>query len=654
MLNPKYSALAVALTVMLITFLAYASQLFVLELDTRQFYIFNTLVGCIWITYARCMFTDPGSVPDRWQPSWQKLDNFGDGGDGDDVAGGNNDEEGSSSDGDDDAKDAAVREQAKPDKNGRIWSNADCRWCKRCKKWKPARAHHCKTCQRCILLMDHHCPWTFNCVGYRTWPHFIRFLSFVIASCSYLQKFLFVKAYEVYQSRDLPAYLGPSLQQLMLLGILLLVNTITDFAIIVLWIRIISNIIEGYTTIEWWEQERHSSLARRKTVRRQAYPFDIGFYDNLCLFMDGGILVWWCPFLPNRKVEEGAPFGGGLRYEVNGFEKSWLAWPPPDPEKFGIQERRHQQKELENGPWTRGEYDVSDVAAFRRRQREDMKRFKRQDDDDENDSDDEAQRIGRDEDLLDSYLDTGYGSLAMADNYYDERQRQEQIQKKWRNDEGDTLADYGVDEDADMLNDEDKSHHLPHASVHLPADNACFLFLTGEDFATSELESQAIQSIKLCEGLSRARGIVFLRGGDKGATHSTVQTILNYSLRESDSRPFMLLLSKVEDLVPTLEAFLQDFRSQKAAQKDRKSQLQNASMLRNLNLVGKATTHTYISENTVYGLLEAFPSMASYSEACLHSNAKEQLVRVLMIDGYEGDGGREIDSLVEFWHRNHA
>lgn len=152
--------------------------------------------------------------------------------------------------------------------------------------------------------------------------------------------------------------------------------------------------------------------------------------------------------MPNRKVGEERAYGGGLRYEVNGFEKSWLAWPPPDPEKFGIQERRHQQKELESGPWTRGEYDMSDIRAFRRRQREDMKRFQR----DSDDEDDEAQRTGRDEeDLLDSYLDTGYGNL--TDTYYDERKWQEQ--RKWKNEEGESLADYGVDEEADMLDDED-------------------------------------------------------------------------------------------------------------------------------------------------------------------------------------------------------
>ncbi|KAF3168419.1 Palmitoyltransferase [Orbilia oligospora] len=420
MLNPKYSLIAVGFTVCLITFLAYGSQLFILELSTREFWIFNTLVGGIWVTYFRCIVTDPGGVPNGWQPSWQGIDSFG-GGEDEEEEGGDG-EGGSSSDDDDDedggGKKGGVREQVKPD---------------------------------------------------RTWPHFIRFLSFVIAACSYLETFLVSKCLEIWRYRDLPAYLGPSTSNLILLVVLLLANTLTDFAIIVLWIRIIANITEGYTTIEWWEQERHNALVRRKVVRRQLYPFDIGIYSNICLFMNGGVFTWWFPFLPNRAVGEGGTGGngGGLRYEVNGFEKTWLSWPPPDPEKFGINERRHMQKEMEGGPWTTGEYDVSDVSAFRRRQREDMKRRGYQKgDDDKDDYASEGEEEGgrdvdnykRDEDLLDSYLDStagGYEGRGIEGTYYDERKRQEEIKKKWRNEEGERLADYGVDEDADVLDDED-------------------------------------------------------------------------------------------------------------------------------------------------------------------------------------------------------
>ncbi|KAJ6262738.1 hypothetical protein Dda_1295 [Drechslerella dactyloides] len=723
MLNPKYSAAAVAATVLLITFLAYASQLFVLTLDERQFWVFNALVGCIWVNYARCIFTDAGGVPGNWQPSWQKLESFGGDSDGQED-GDDNDEDdesccGVSSGGEvKGGGKAGARVQVGPDASGRIWGNADCRWCKRCKKWKPARAHHCKTCQKCVLLMDHHCPWTFNCVGYRTWPHFLRFLTFVIAACSYLETFLVAQCLDVYRARNMPAYLGPSLQQLMLLVFLLLFNTLTDVSIIVLWLRIAANIVEGYTTIECWEQERHAALVKRKAVRRQAFPFDVGVYENLSLFMGGGILTWLLPVLPSRSVGEGndASGGGGLRYEINGYEKSWLAWPPPDPEKFGIHERRHVQREMQSGPWTRGEYDVNDVHAFRRRQREDMKRFQAATDDaaDEYASDGENSNERKklaSEDMLDSYLDSGYG---MADAYYDDRQqqqRQEQTstntRKRWRNEEGDTLADYGVDEDADVLGEEDsvplaellrrrrekqallqgykvtmysaslrrkspwsaaiaglstsavlgnvkESFHLPHASLNLSGDDVCFVFLDCEDVATDELAALAIRRVKLCESLARSRGILLLRTLDDRTIFDTLQRRLQSEFGEPAARsPFLLPLSNVEDLVPVLESFVRELRAQKSVQAERNEALRRARMLRSLNLLGKAVTHTNITEHAVYGIAEAFPGMAAYSEACLDVNARRGLAALLTVDERDDiRGQRLVDSLVDFWQQN--
>ena len=57
---------------------------------------------------------------------------------------------------------------------------------------------------RCIPKMDHHCPWTFNCVSYSTFPHFIRFLLYAVASMCYLQYFLASFAIAIWHKRDLP------------------------------------------------------------------------------------------------------------------------------------------------------------------------------------------------------------------------------------------------------------------------------------------------------------------------------------------------------------------------------------------------------------------------------------------------------------------
>src|SRR5437764_805784 len=121
-------------------------------------------------------------------------------------------------------------------------------------------------------------PWINNCVGFRNWPHFMRFLFYTVATTAYLQYKLLEKCW--------------------------------------------------------------------------------------------GIFGWLWPLGRNRKVGEHVRDGGGLRYEVNGFEKPWLVWPPPDPEKFGFRERARRTEELKRGPWTMDGVEIDNVEAFRRRQRE--------------------------------------------------------------------------------------------------------------------------------------------------------------------------------------------------------------------------------------------------------------------------------------------
>lgn len=96
--------------VALISFLAYGSQILFRHiepyaLEQKQVFIFNALVGCIWITYTQACFTNPG-----WTPPAQNLYH-------------SNSEQSPS-------------------------SNKTPRWCRKCKALKPPRAHHCKICQR--------------------------------------------------------------------------------------------------------------------------------------------------------------------------------------------------------------------------------------------------------------------------------------------------------------------------------------------------------------------------------------------------------------------------------------------------------------------------------------------------------------------------
>ena len=110
------SQLALPGVSLLIALLAYGSQILFQyiepsPLDRRQAIIFNTLVGCIWICYARACYTDPGRVPNGRTP--KVLENT-----------------------------PSSTEQ----------SSRRQRWCRRCESLKPPRAHHCKVCQRYYLL----------------------------------------------------------------------------------------------------------------------------------------------------------------------------------------------------------------------------------------------------------------------------------------------------------------------------------------------------------------------------------------------------------------------------------------------------------------------------------------------------------------------
>jgi palmitoyltransferase len=185
----KVANFAVPAVVSLVALLSYASQYLFYKiepgpLDSRQRLIFNTLVLCIWVCYARACTTDPGRVPSDWRP---------------DEATENN-------------KTTASRRQS---------AVARQRYCRKCEANKPPRSHHCRVCKRyacttptrttaayyprCIPKMDHHCPWTVNCVSHFTFPHFMRFLWYAVSAMSYLEYFLFLRAEVVWRDRNLPS-----------------------------------------------------------------------------------------------------------------------------------------------------------------------------------------------------------------------------------------------------------------------------------------------------------------------------------------------------------------------------------------------------------------------------------------------------------------
>lgn len=421
--------LAVVTVVTFQAFLALSSQYLFAHidphpLDTQHVWIFNALIVCFWTSYFRSSFVDPGS-PKHLPEAGSKEENH-------------------------DADQSALRS------------------CRKCNAPKPLRWHHCKNCQTCIPKMDHHCIWINNCVSHVTFPHFIRFLLYSVAGMSYLQYFLFIRFKVLWDHRKLPhvrcilcsisqpfasddrsQYLGPTAPQLIHLFALGITNSMAVlFLSILLWNAIYSVFTNVYK-IEGWEIERHEALVARARksggyvygpggvevrIKRQEFPFDIGFWDNIVQGMgSANPLAWFWPFSRSPSVST------AMNWPVNDFEgeapsrshataadaelDAPTTWPPPDPEKMSLNRALLDQTAPTNAPNYSNE---SEMEAFRRRQHEDIARkrqaYSAEPYDDAEDLDDEAPSSEADID--------------------------------WKNSEGERLADFGVDESAEMM-DED-------------------------------------------------------------------------------------------------------------------------------------------------------------------------------------------------------
>jgi palmitoyltransferase len=115
---PALKKLAVPFVCGLIAFLSLSSQYLFYHLEpgpltATEAVWFNTLVFCIWYTYARACRVDPGRLPKSLT-------------------------EGGAQDGAETAKDADA--PANVQRAGK--------WCKKCDAVKPPRAHHCRQCNR--------------------------------------------------------------------------------------------------------------------------------------------------------------------------------------------------------------------------------------------------------------------------------------------------------------------------------------------------------------------------------------------------------------------------------------------------------------------------------------------------------------------------
>ncbi|KAK6820879.1 palmitoyltransferase PFA4 [Apiospora arundinis] len=505
--------LAVPAVCLLIAFLGYGSQiLFNLSPDlepgpltSNQSYTFNALLLCLWWTYYRACTVDPGRY--NFPPSVAKPNHSDDEAEttGAQVRKTGRTAADATSDGNDNS---AVTGKKKSQKR-----------CKKCRLPKPPRSHHCRICGRCIPKMDHHCPWTSNCVSLQTFPHFLRFLVYTNVSLWTMLYFVFERFHALWTNRHLPAYLGPTLPQLVWVTLFALVGLGTSLALGILLATTLQGWLFNTTMIEGWEIERHDSLLERRRggfgdgggggsnydaegyweTRRDAddpallrlepveSPYDVGIFANMAQAMGtANVLLWFFPFAGGPRV---APYSSpsdrkegedctGWEYEENGMNDDEGMWPPPDPAKMrhsrAWNERRRRELVAE-----REAYDINNKKgsnedqreAFRRRQEMDMKRWQRP-----GSGQQEAGRIlGELEEV-----DGGGFEFVDDDHYsygnYEEQDQQDQSsllsgsqrgggggggvildegKSGWVNADGEQLGDYGVDEDAEFDEDDD-------------------------------------------------------------------------------------------------------------------------------------------------------------------------------------------------------
>lgn len=111
--------------------------------------------------------------------------------------------------------------------------------------------------------MDHHCPWTANCVSMQTFPHFLRFVVYTNLSLWALAALLSRRCYAIYDQRHLPAYLGPTMPQLIHLTLLCLVCGATLIPLSIMLYTAIQSWCLNTTMIEGWEIERHDAVIER-------------------------------------------------------------------------------------------------------------------------------------------------------------------------------------------------------------------------------------------------------------------------------------------------------------------------------------------------------------------------------------------------------
>lgn len=278
----------------------------------------------------------------------------------------------------------------------------------------------------------------------------MRFLWYAVSAMTYLEYFLFLRAQVLWESRDLPSYLGPSVPQLVSLFLLILINTLTLFLVSVTFIRAVWGLGGNITTIESWEIERHEQLLRRARVLggyldgpdgirvkivRQEFPYDVGIWNNIAQGMgSNNPLAWFWPLSRTLRTN-------GLSFEENGFEVPGITWPPPDPDRMPRMERTSSAPQ---DPFTDRNQDLSpaeEIMAFKKRQQADFE------------SRAEHYGVKRRRPFHERFEQS---TLEAAENDSQGRSEPESSgEEGWQDTGGNRLKDFGVDEDVEFYDEDD-------------------------------------------------------------------------------------------------------------------------------------------------------------------------------------------------------
>lgn len=320
--------------------------------------------------------------------------------------------------------------------------------------------------------MDHHCPWTANCTSARTLPPFLRFLFYTVFAMSYFAIVLYQRVLYFWTNSN-ASWQGVDeapLWSIIWLFVVCVITAITLFILTVLLVTSVHSLVLNTTMIEQWEIQRHSALVRRAKknggyvatpgggelrIEQQEFPYDVGIWNNIVQGLgSSNPLLWFLPWAggpPNDNVWD---------FETNGFEEPGEHWPPPDPEKIPQPKWQRRRDSLEGGGFALGisaQYgDDRVITDFKRRQEADYARknlrsavasspgnanlegsyeWLEMDESTDEDSDIEHEKIKKELEAYDGATESRCG---------------------WRNEEGERLADYGVDEDVEEMDVGDK------------------------------------------------------------------------------------------------------------------------------------------------------------------------------------------------------